>query len=50
MAEDFLHQSLISCSCVFQAERQDLEKVVSIIDDEKVVALAGCIWSMHLKN
>ena len=40
MAEDFIHQSLISCSCVFQAERHDLVKVVSIVTDEGVLFMS----------
>jgi len=42
MAEDFIHQSLISCFCVFQAERHDLVKIVGVVCDEGSLVHVGC--------
>jgi len=42
MAKDFVHQSLISCYCIFQAERHDLVKVVGIVGDESNLVHVDC--------
>ena len=42
MAEDFVHQSLVGCSCVFETKRHDLVKVVGVICDEGGFVHVGC--------
>jgi len=34
MAEDFVHQSLVGCSCIFETEWHDLVEVVGVVYDD----------------
>jgi len=42
MAEDFIHQPLISGSCVFETERHDFIKVVGVVCDEGGLVHISC--------
>jgi len=42
MAEDFIHQSLVGCSRVFETKWHDLVEVVGVVYDEGSFVHVGC--------
>jgi len=42
IAEDFIHQSLVGCSRIFEAERHNFVKVVGFICNEGGLVHIGC--------
>jgi len=42
MAENFIHQSLISCSCVSETEWHNFVKVVGVVCDEGGLVHISC--------
>jgi len=43
MAEDFVHQSLVGCSCVFETKWHDLVEVVGVVCDEGGFVLGNLV-------
>jgi len=42
VAEDLIHQSLIHCPCIFEAEWHDFVEIVGVICDEGCFVHIGC--------
>jgi len=42
MAEDFVHQSLVGCPCIFESKWHDLVEVVGTVCDEGGFVHVGC--------
>jgi len=42
MVEDFIHQSLVGCSCVFKTKCDDLVEVVGVVCNEGGFIHVGC--------
>jgi len=42
MTENFVHQSLVGCSGVFEAKRHNSVKIISVVCDEGGLVHVGC--------
>jgi len=42
MAENFVHQSLVGCSCIFETKRHNIVKIIGVVYDEGGLVHVGC--------